>query len=171
MKPITYEQFKALFRSRRRAWHLELRDVYRVESEDIPFEKWLNGEHDSFEWLQDWLDHMRAVTGDGVSVERLRIVTEPHTDYVRWEMSFSHRNIEAGEQIRYLPRSEVVDMRFPPEDCWLFDDDTLVLSLFKPDGRSAGFAVEDDQSLIAQYQSVRDSTWSQGISHASYAVQ
>ncbi|GAA4199370.1 hypothetical protein GCM10022252_51010 [Streptosporangium oxazolinicum] len=171
MEPITYEQFKNMFHSSRRAWHLELRDVYNVETEEIPFGKWLKGESDDLGWHQEWLDHLREVTTLGVRVERLRIVTEPHTRYIRWEMTLNPGNIEAGEEIRYLPRHEAEDIGFPAEDCWLFDDDGLVLSLFEPDGRSGGFALEDDPELIARYRTVRDQAWSRGIPHAVYVTE
>ncbi|MFG1703696.1 DUF6879 family protein [Nonomuraea sp. M3C6] len=171
MEPISYEQFKTMFASSHRAWHLEMRDVYRVEAEDLPFAKWLKGEHDDFKWFQEWLDHIREMTREGVKIERLRIVTEPHTDYIRWEASLSPRNIEAGEEIRYLTRQAVADIPLPAEDCWLFDDDRLVLSLFKPDGRSGGFAVEGDPALVDQYRRVRDLTWSRATPYEFYTTE
>lgn len=171
MRPISYEQFKRFFQSCRRAWHLELRDVYRVESEDIPFEKWRKGEPDDFAWLAEWLGHIRSATGNGVAVERLRVVSEPHTEYITWEMSFAHLNIASGEDIRYLSRKEIGNVDLPTEDCWLFDDDVLVLSLFKPDGRSNGFAVEESACLTDRYVGVRDQTWPRAVAHDSYAIQ
>jgi hypothetical protein len=58
---------------------------------------------------------------------------------------------EAGEDIRYLTRRLTEDIgELPNEDFWLFDDDTLVLSLFSADGRTCGFAWEPAPELLRQ---------------------
>ena len=171
MERITFPEFQDMLRSSVRAFHLELRDDYRVEGEEVPFEKWLKGEFDDFEWRSGWLSFMKEVTGSGVRVERARVVTEPHTDYIRWELALDPQNIEVGEDIRYLPRHDAADIVLPDEDCWLFDDDRLVLSLFKSDGGSGGFAQMFDSGLVAQYRAVCDQVWSRAVRHAEYVVR
>jgi hypothetical protein len=171
MEQITYGQFQDLVRSCRRAWHLELRDSYNVEQEDIPIAKWRRGEHDDFAWLAEWLSFVRAVTSDGVRVERLRVITEPHSTYNRWSLSHTRLNLDAGEDVRYLPRHLAADIEFPAEDCWLMDDDHLVLSLFKPDGRSGGYAREKDPALTTRYRAVRDTAWPRAIPYDDYATR
>ncbi|MFI0406184.1 DUF6879 family protein [Actinomadura sp. 3N508] len=168
--PISREDFRALFHSSRRAFHLELRDAYGVDEENGPFLAWLNGEPDDYQWRTSWLAHIRAVASAGVTVQRLRVVTEPHTDYVRWELAMDPANIEAGEDVRYLPRHQAKDILFPDEDCWLFDDEVLVLSLFQPDGRSGGFALAHDSGLLDRYRRVRDTAWRRAIPSTDYAV-
>jgi hypothetical protein len=171
MVPITSDQFEAMFRPGVRAFHLELRDSYNVEQEEIPFEKWLEGVADDYQWRQEWLSFVRRVTRSGVKIHRVRVVTEPHTDYVCWEMALDPQNIEAGEEIRYLPRHQAVDISFPAEDCWLFDDHELVLSLFKPNGRSGGYAIEDAPDVVAAYRAVRDSVWPRAVPYGQYASE
>jgi hypothetical protein len=171
MRPITGQQFEDMLRRSRRAFHLELRDSYHVEQEDVPFAKWLSGEPDDFAWRDEWLSFVREAAGSGVVIQRVRVVTEPHSDYVRWEMSVDPQNIEAGEDIRYLPRHKANDIVFPAEDFWLFDEAGLVLSLFKPDGRSGGFAGEDDPALVVQHRAVRDVVWPRAIPYNEYVSQ
>jgi hypothetical protein len=169
MKPLSYENFKALARASKRAFHLEQRDTYNVESEDEPFGRWLRGEPDDYAWHQDWLTFLREVTAAGVKVQRVRLVSIPHTDYTRWGLAMSRLNAEAGEDIRYLPRSQARDIDFPREDYWLLDDDTLVLSVFSEDGRTGGFATETDPKLLRQCAAVRDHVWDRAITAAQYA--
>jgi hypothetical protein len=168
--PIKREGFRALFRSARRAFHLELRDFYGVDEENGPFLAWANGEPDDYQWRTSWLTHVREATSAGVALHRARVVTEPHTDYVRWEMAMDPANIDAGEEIRYLPRHLAKDIELPEEDCWLFDDDTLVLSLFQADGRSGGFALAADRALLHQYHRVRDQVWSRAVPYTDYVT-
>lgn len=171
MEPISFREFEGMFRESMRAFHLELRDDYRVEDEKVPFEKWLKGVPDDFEWRVEWLSFIKEVTTRGVRVERVRVVTEPHSDYVRWELALDPQNIEAGEDVRYLPRRHAESIVFPAEDCWLFDDDRLVLSLFKPEGGSGGFARERDPDLIGQYWAVCDEAWSRAVPYIKYVTR
>ena len=159
VEPITYSEFEKLLRSSKRAWHLETRDTYNVAGEDEAFGKFLDGEPDDYEWMSGWLDFIREVTGSGVTVQRLRIVSVPHVPYTKWGFEIAPLSVEAGEDLRYLPRHFVADIKLPAEDCWLFDDEKLVLSVFSEDGRTGGFAWESDPGLLEQYRAVRDRLW------------
>ncbi|OLB79964.1 MAG: hypothetical protein AUI14_08635 [Actinobacteria bacterium 13_2_20CM_2_71_6] len=103
-----------------------------------------------------------------MTVQRVRVVTVPHGDYTRWGFTVAPHNIEAGEDIRYLPRHLAGDIDFPSEDYWLFDDDILVLSVFSEDGRTGGFAREADPELTALCRTVRDRVWARAIPFAEY---
>ncbi|MFC6880171.1 MULTISPECIES: DUF6879 family protein [Actinomadura] len=168
MEPIEYHQFQSMLRSAERAWHLELRDTYSVEFEEAPLDRWRKGEPDDFAWLEDWLQFIRELVANGVDVQRLRLVSEPHSEYTEWSISVTPLNVSAGENVRYLPRAMAKDIEFPEEDCWILDDDRLILSLFKQDGGSAGFAVEQSPGLLARYLAVRDVAWSRAIPFGQY---
>ncbi len=83
MEPLSYEGFKALARRCKRAFHLERRDTYNVAAEDEPFGRWQRGEPDDYAWHQDWLGFLREVTAAGVQVQRVRLLSVPHTTYTR----------------------------------------------------------------------------------------
>jgi len=170
VEPLSYEAFKALALSSKQAFHLEQRDVYNVAAEDEPFGRWLSGEPDDYAWHQDWLNFLRQATAAGVVVQRVRLASVPHSDYVRWGLDVSPLNIEAGEDIRYLPRHLTVGIKLPDEDYWLLDDDTLILSVFSPDGRTGGFAREPDPELLRQCLIARDQLWDRAIPYAQYAA-
>jgi hypothetical protein len=168
MEPLSYDGFKAMARRSGRAFHLELKDSYNVAAEDGPFGKWQRGEPDDYSWHQDWLSFLREATAAGVRVQRVRVVSLPHTAYTRWGLSMSRLNVEAGEDMRYLPRHLATDIDFPPEDYWLLDDDKLVLSVFSEDGRTGGFALEADSEVLRQSTAARDQAWNRAIPYARY---
>lgn len=170
MEPLSYEDFKALACTRKRAFHLEQRDTYNVTAEDEPFRRWLHREPDDYAWLQDWLNFVRQATAAGVQVQRVRLASIPHTDYIRWGLDVSPLNIEAGEDIRYLPRHLTEDIELPDEDFWLLDDDTLILSVFSADGRTGGFARESAPELVTQCVAVRDQVWERAIPYGQYVA-
>ena len=162
------EDFRALFRSSGRAFHLELRDSYNVAHEDEPFRKWLVGEADDYEWRQPWLSFIQEVTASGVVVQRVRIASVPHTDYFRWEIALTPQNIDAGEDVRFLPRRLADGIALPDDDCWLFDDGKLVLSIFTPDGRAGAFVRDADIKRIADYRAARDQIWAKAVPYSQY---
>lgn len=166
--PLTRDEFRSLLRASRRAFHLELKDTYNVTSESDPFRKWMDGEPDDFAWRESWLDFVKEASENGVSIQRVRVVSEPHTDYTRWGIHLAPQGLKAGEDIRYLPRHLVPADSLPPEDFWMLDDDTLILSLFASDGTSAGFARSLDAGEVGRYRQVRDLTWSLAIPFDTY---
>jgi hypothetical protein len=141
-----------------------------VAAEDEPFGRWLRGEPDEYAWHQDWLKFLRQATAAGVMVQRVRLASNPHTDYTRWGLDVSPLNIEAGEDIRYLPRRLTDDITLPDEDYWLLDDDTLILSVFSAGGRTGGFAREPSPELLKQCLVVRDQVWDRAIPYAQYVA-
>jgi hypothetical protein len=170
VEPLSYEGFKALALTSKRAFHLELRDTYNVESEDEPFGRWQRGEPDDYAWHRDWANFVRQATAAGVQFQRVRLASVPHSDYIRWGLDVSPLNIEAGEDIRYLPRHLAEGIGLPDEDFWLLDDDKLILSVFSPDGRTGGFARPSSPELLSQCVAVRDQVWERAIPYAQYAA-
>ena len=170
MESLSYEDFKALALSSKRAFHLEQQDSYNVASEDEPIGRWLRHEPDDYAWHADWLSFLRQATAVGIAVQRVRLTSVPHSDYIRWGLDVSLFNIEAGEDIRYLPRHLTKDIELPAEDYWLLDDGQLILSVFSPDGRTGGFAREPNPELLRQCLVARDQVWDRAIPHAKYVV-
>jgi hypothetical protein len=169
MEPLSYESFEALACSSSRAFHLEQRDTYNVAAEDEPFGRWLRGEPDDYTWHQDWLAFLRQASAAGVQVQRVRLVTIPHSDYTRWGLAVARLSTGAGEDIRYLPRHLAAHISLPDEDYWLLDDDQLILSVFSDDGRTGSFATETSPDLIRQCAAVRDQVWDRAIPWSRYA--
>jgi hypothetical protein len=153
------------------AFHLELRDDYGSPIEDTPYAKWQRGESDDYSWLNAWFGRMRGATSAGKTVRRVRVVTEPVSQYVTWEHSLTQMNLQAGEDIRWLPRHELPqDIIFPVggNDWWLFDDRLLAVGHFHPDGRVKGSELISDQATVSECARVRDLLWSIAIPHSKY---
>ncbi|MFC4065258.1 DUF6879 family protein [Actinoplanes subglobosus] len=163
------DAFQGMFRSfERTAFHLEVRDVYRTPEEAAPFQRFLDGEPDDFAWQRPWLELMREVTESGRSVRRLRVVPVPHVDYTRWLLSISGFNVEAGEEIRWLPRAAVRGLPVADDDFWLLDDRRVVFTLFEADGSGAGGAVTEDPAIVRHCVRVRAALWAAGTPHDDY---
>ncbi|WP_067531613.1 DUF6879 family protein [Nocardia crassostreae] len=141
---------------RESAYHMEVRDTYAVASESEPLRRFLEGEPPPDYDKSDWIDLIREMTGRGVAVSRVRVVTVPHSDYQRWLLSVTGKNVEAGEDIRYLPRHLAEPADIPSDDWWLFDGSRVAFNLVEQAGRPAGVAVTTDPKIAAYCRGVKD---------------
>jgi hypothetical protein len=150
------------------AFHLEVEDSYHTPDESEPFQRFLSGRPDDYAWHQPWLDLVRETTASGRRVERVRIVSVPHVDYTRWGLTVAPLNIAAGEDIRWLPRSQVDTDEVTSDDFWLIDNRRVVFTVFTPDGTFSGGAETVDPVIVERCVEVRNRTWALAVPHAEY---
>lgn len=154
------------------AFHLELRDDYSVPDEDGPFQRWLGGEETEHSYLAPWFRLVRQSTARGMTVRRVRVVSEPLTPYIQWEHTVTAANEGAGEDIRWLPRRLLpADAVFPfdGQDWWLFDDRLLAVGYFDQAGRVLGSQIIEDTDTVTQCARLRDRLWTLAVPHTEYA--
>lgn len=153
----------------RSAVHLELRDVYYSNP---LFEAWKQGyavdwtDRDS--WWLDFHDRITAARARGVVVRRARVVSEPLTDYIRWEHEVTRANVAAGEKVRWLPRRQTTDMSLPGNDFWLFDDEVLRIHHFAGNGDHVEDEIVRDHALARHCGDAFEAVWQRAIPHENY---
>jgi len=164
-EPATYELFRSAARS---AVHLEMRDSYTPQ--DLDWRDWREGRRfNPAERWRGWFDLIKATTARGVRVRRLRIVSEPVTDYIRFEYDVTAaHNIAAGEQVRWLPRARAADLLVPGSDCWAFDDAVVVFNHFDGVGDWVGEERRDDAALAKRLTAAYENIWERAIPHDRY---
>ena len=120
------------------AVHLEMRDAYTPA--DPWFQAWLASDREEFErrLTRPWLDLIREMADCGVQVRRVRVISEPVTDYVRFQHAGTALNVAAGEDVRWLPRAGASGIALPGNDFWLLDFETAMFNHYSGDGRSIG---------------------------------
>ncbi|WP_194838556.1 DUF6879 family protein [Nocardia sp. XZ_19_369] len=160
-----------------RAFHLEVEDDHAVANEDEPMRRWRAGlpplAPDNYppDWKR-WADLCVATTARGIAMQRVRVVTEPHTDYIRFLHAVTGgHNVAHGEDVRWLPRHHTDPTELTADEWWLLDDNVLAWTLFDPQGDFAGFAVTHDQVEVARAVTIRDTLWSKAIQHDEYTSE
>jgi hypothetical protein len=145
-----------------------MRDAYDVG--DPYFRAWKAGEEfDRSERDAMWQGILSAPIAGGVVVRRARIVSEPVTDYIRYEHSVTDGcNIAAGEQVAWLPRGQASDLALPGNDFWLFDGTTMIFNLFTGDGQWAGDDLSTDPAVAKLCESAFEAVWDRAIPHREY---
>lgn len=175
--PQNEPSFQTLLESARHfARHLELRDVYGLGDELEDFRTWQRtGERDadpaSAYWAP-WVDLVRGTVARGVAVQRARVVSEPVTDYIRYEHAGTPVNLHAGEQVRWLPRRQASDLALPGNDCWIFDDFAVLFNHFGGNGEwvEPGWEVRTEPAVIRLATEAFDAVWERGLPHEKYSL-
>src|SRR6266704_4719462 len=160
---------EALNSARRSAVHLEMRDVYLPDDPD--FAAWRAGQFEPGEQWQWWVGLVRAAVARGVEIRRARVVSEPVTEYIRFEHAVTaDLNVAAGEQVRWLPRRRASDLALPGSDFWLFDDQLIIFNHFAGDGSwpPDGFETTTDPAVVKLCAAAFEAVWERGVPHDDY---
>lgn len=173
MEPLTDQQWAQLLGAcRRSAWHLETRDWYGVDDEKQRLALFAaTGRRDHAAEAAErapWLDLIREVTTAGVQVRRARIVCEPLSSYMRFSHAGTQPNIDAGEDVRWLPRRQASRIALPGNDFWLLDGQQVLFNYFTGDGRSAGHELAADTQAVSLCTAAFEAVWAAAIPHARY---
>jgi hypothetical protein len=159
------------------AFRLETRESYAGTSYDSPlFARWLTGQLPELDPKTPWQRMVRAATAEGRQFARVRIVSEPWSDYTRYALWQSLQNIAAGEDIRYLSRQRAeaagLPARLSEHDYWLFDSSLLIPMYY--DDATDGFRrceILDDPAVIVQHNYWRDAAWHHALPRDEYVRQ
>ncbi|MFQ6197063.1 DUF6879 family protein [Streptomyces sp. NPDC000405] len=166
----TYEELLAS--TQHSAIHLEMRDGYMPS--DPAFAAWkdgklidpVGGDTD----FQQWLDWVSAATSRGVEFRRARVISVPESDYIRFEHFSSQANVEAGENIRWLPRRRATDIALPGNDFWVFDNELVLVLHFTGDGELADRELTRDERVLRLCMSAFEAVWERAVPHKDYRL-
>lgn len=169
MASLDEAEFDTLLRTfERSSDHLETRDAYGTAVELPYMAKWAAGEPDNLAWLDDWCQTLRRHVAEGKTIRRTRIVSEPLSDYQRWSHSIAGPMVEAGEDIRWVPRALVSSVALPGNDFYLFDDRLVVFLLYAGSGLATDRVSSTDPADIELCRSSFDAVWKLATPHRDY---
>lgn len=153
--------------AQRSVCRLEMRDGYEAEPR---FLRWRETGEIDYDWTR-WKGLIGAATARGVQFRRLRVVSEPTSDYIRWEHAITDGNIEAGEDVRWLSRARMFDLMVPGADFFMFDQRLVRFGFSNGDGvRTGHYEFSSDPRTIVQCVASFERLWERGIPHADYKV-
>ncbi|MET7334277.1 DUF6879 family protein [Nonomuraea sp. NPDC005650] len=173
---VSNEEFDALLTSfDRSAIHLETRDAYGTEIELPHMAKWAAGEPDNLEWLQGWCATLREHAAAGRTVRRARVVSEPLSDYQHWSHSIAHPMVEAGEDIRWVPRHLLTApgrvTMLPANDFYVFDNQLVVFLTYAGNGLMREMIGSRDPRDVTVCVDAFEAIWKLAIPHRDYTVE
>lgn len=169
-------EFAALFHQfHYTMFRLETLQSYGNSGEDADFQAFVSGQprppnpgHD------EWQAMIRANVEAGRSAQRVHVVTEPLSQYVRLELTWGYGpNATAGEDIRIIPvrGGEGWPTDVPRHDFWLFDSHRLYEQHYDSDGTWLGTEPVTDPSRIVDACYWRDAALQQAVPWRNYIAE
>ena len=170
--PVGATVDEMLGRCRRSAVHLEMRDGYMLDEPN--YVAWRHGHrfdlNDRKSWWHPWFELVSRSVRRGVVIRRARIVSEPVSEYIRWEHYLTPANLAAGEEVRWLPRRIATDLALPGNDFWLFDDEVLLVDHFSGDGDWVAVEQIAEPAVVRLCATSFEAVWQRALPHADYPM-
>lgn len=152
--PEDWPTWRALFEGfTASAFRLEQLQTYDAPGENEAVERFIAGQPhgaDTSWWTSLVRDHRKA----GHTMSRVRVVTEPLTDYTRFELAVFPDLVAAGDEIRVLALDD--DTPAFPHDYWLFDDRDLWRMHYTDGGAYQGAENIPDPDEVDRHRQWRD---------------
>jgi hypothetical protein len=119
---------------------------------------------------QWYYDNVAAAARDGRVWQRVHVVTQPPTDYIRAELAGYSGNVSCGEDVRIIPigEGEPWPVGVPRHDFWLFDSAHLFEMLYDEDAAWLGARQVRDAERIVGACYARDAALRQAIPWIDY---
>ncbi len=174
---ISFEQlvqdFDSLFRHR--VFRLETLDYYDAPNEHEPYARFLAGEPADLAWREPWKRLVRDVRASGRIMQRVHVVTEPVSDYVRFELLHVYpANVEAGEDVRILSRAIAERLSLDlaiPGDFWQFDTTATAQLIYDDSGAVSRVEFERSPRLVRFHSHIRTELMFYSVPLAQYVAE
>jgi hypothetical protein len=150
------------------AWRLEVRDNYADPDEAEDVRRFVAGEPTDESWMDDWLGLILRRTLDGQQIGRVRVVSEPWSDYTRFGLHLSRLNVAAGEDIRYLSRDRAKELELPEYDYWLLDSHKMCILRHDEHDVLLGADIITDPAVVVEHARYRDVARRYALPRAEY---
>jgi uncharacterized protein DUF6879 len=162
------DEFVALFPTVvRSSWRWECQGDYTVDHDNV--RRWRNGEPDRDDLIhRDWVRYISGLRQAGIPFERVRMLTEPLTDYLTWMLAITNWNIDAGEDIRWIKESKARELGVPDYDFYIFDDNRVVIMNFGEDKLLINAELVDDEDVLEEHRAWRDRVWPHAVRHRDF---
>ena len=107
--------------------------------------------------------------GAGSPLPRVRVVSEPIAPFIRFEYEVTAAvSIAAGEQVRWLPRRQGLDLCLPLNDYWVFDGRLVRFHFFSGTGEIVEDELAEDPSVVKLCAQAFEAVWERAIPHDQY---
>lgn len=166
MNPADFGRLFATFR--RTAFRLETLAAYNVPEEAESLRLWREGRPPpASQKEREWLRMVANATAAGKSIQRVRVVRRPLSDYVRLEFDWGYPdNVANGEDIRVLELADGANVAgMVDHDYWLFDDAIAVRMEYASDG---SFIRPAEVPEVALYRRCRDVAMARAVPFSQY---
>lgn len=167
MELISIEQRRSLIRGARSVLKVELRDHYPVD--DGQFKTWQEHGPGPIELEDaDYIAQIRTEVASGKTTRRVKVVSEPISEYHRFVFEVSKPFVEAGEDIRWAPRRLLSTVLVPGNDFFVIDEETVLFNVFSGEGQRSEIQRYDDPAVVRLCIDAFEAVWAVALQHHEF---
>lgn len=165
LEPHEFGQFFSSFTTS--AFRLETLDSYDVDEDDErEAVKLFEMGEDLPDWYasRSWTGFVRDATAAGKSVERVHLLPNHLTNYLKFEIDWGYvTNERAGERI-WLKHGSMPGVT----DFWLFDNSRAIVMEYDRAGHFLGGTLTDEQDDVEMYTRLREEALENALPLSAY---
>ncbi|GAA3122928.1 DUF6879 family protein [Streptosporangium carneum] len=167
MELISVKQRSELLKDVRETLKLEHRDFYAVDADDLAL--FVAGDLDAVAAsYQVWADSVAEMEQAGEHLRRVRVISEPLSDYQRMAVQFSGPAVDAGEDLRWLPRRLTSTLPLPGNDFFVLDGHTALFNVMDGNGDRAEIQLYTEPEVVKLCLEAFEAAWAVAIPHREY---
>lgn len=164
---ISVKQRTELLAGVRETLKLEQRDFYVADADDLAL--YLAGDLDAVaSSYQVWADSVAEMEHAGEHLRRVRVISEPLSDYQRMAVQFSGAAVDAGEDLRWLPRRLTSVLPLPGNDFFVLDGRTALFNVMDGNGDRAEIQLYTEPEVVGLCLDAFKAAWSLAVPHREY---
>jgi len=153
------------------AYRLELLNEYDSPSTRVRVARFLAGQPDDARVRTYWDRVVREARRAGKTMQRVHVITQPLTDYLRFELAFYQGSVLAGEDIRILPGDLAAGLALPGFDYWLFDGERVAVMYYGDRGSWLHTEIVTETNFVADCCRWRDQALSKAVPLGDYVAE
>ncbi|MFC5185384.1 DUF6879 family protein [Actinomadura harenae] len=166
MELISVKQRASLIWAGRPFLKLELRDSYAFDAE--LFDAWRRQDEEAMAPVVDgWRDRVASEVAAGRRLRRVRVVSEPLSEYQRMAVDISGSAVEAGEELRWLPRRLVSALPLPGNDCFILDD-LVIFNVLGGSDERVEIQLYREPDVVEFCRDAFEAAWKLATPHSEY---
>lgn len=154
-------------------FRLEAMPEYSSEAEKPLVENYETGKPVPLQGpLADYFDRLGKLIKSGKEVERLHVVPDTLTPYLRWEIFWAYQHMaDRGVKVYLLPQSKFPELAAKASEFYLIDDSILVHVCYDSKGAFTELQRETDQAKIVEAKNLRQQLIAAAIPFEEFAIE
>lgn len=169
MESISPQRRRELLTSTRHLLKLELRDNYA--SDAATFQVWRDsGAEAARGTLRAYAEQVRAQVASGRVSRRVKVISEPPSEYMRHAYDVAGLLVDAGQDIRWLPRTATSDLFLPGNDMFVLDGHAVMFNVFDGADEWTVTQYDDGPEFVAQCVEAFEAAWKRSVPHREYRL-
>ncbi|MBO2448373.1 hypothetical protein J4573_14810 [Actinomadura barringtoniae] len=103
-----------------------------------------------------------------MSIRRIKVLSEPSSEYMRHALDVAGHLVNAGEDTRWLPRRQTSDLLLPGNDFFVLDGEVVIFNVLDGDDGRAEQQLWTEADVVEQCRSAFESAWARAVPHRDY---